>query len=109
MGREKARHTSTLEIRKLIGKNIARYRDLAGLEQHELACLALGYMKNRKNAAQKAISSLETGAKEPLASELNALSKVLTVRMGDFFNDSEHIDPRIQARLKTILPRLVPT
>lgn len=108
MGRKKARYISTPEARKLIGANIRRYRKLAGLEQYELAYLALGYTKEQKNAAQGAMSSIETGEIEPLASELNSLAKVLTVRMGDFFNDSRYIDPRIQSRLKTLLPRMIP-
>ena len=99
---------STPEARKLIGTNIKRYREIAGLEQHELAYLALGYTKEQKVAAQGAVSSLETGEIEPLASELNCLARVLTVRMGDFFNNSRYIDPRIQTRLKTLLPRMIP-
>ena len=77
---------------KIIGQNIQYERELKKLDQDQMGALAYGYsLPQQKNAAQKRISGIETGNKEPSASDLLRLSHALKVDMSIFFNGTSFL------------------
>jgi transcriptional regulator with XRE-family HTH domain len=69
------------DIVSIVGKNIAKYRELKGLSQRQLAILC--------NIENSSVSKYESGKVEPKINALVKLAKVLEIRVIKFFEDPE--------------------
>ncbi|GAG88845.1 unnamed protein product [marine sediment metagenome] len=99
---EQRRRKIAKESQKIIGKNIKRYRKLAGISRSNLGILALFYDRNDQEESKKAyqkINKFEQGHQQPKAHELRELGSALSVTLGDFFITNDYIDPRVENRL----------
>ena len=99
---EQRRRKMAKEGQKIIGRNIKRYRELAGISRSNLGVLALFYDTNDKKESKKAyqkIIKFEEGRQQPKAHELRELGSALSVTLGDFFITTDYIDARLENRL----------
>ena len=76
----KSMEETELNIPILFGKNVQKYRKLAGLTQSELS--------KRLEITQKHLSIIETGTQFASANLIGKLSDVLKVSPGDLFGGS---------------------
>lgn len=82
-----------MDMRRLVGRNVRRARDAAGLSQEKLAEAA--------DLSQQYLSSLETGRRNPTVLTLYFLAEQLNVRVTDLVAP----DPEALAEPSSPAPR----
>lgn len=73
-----------MDVRRLVGQNLRRYRKAAGLSQEELA--------HRARLDRTYVSGVERGVRNPTVVVLQELASALEIRPADLLNDGVSLD-----------------